>query len=139
MSGSSINNPTSTKQTFDPQVVVMASSGSTAVSVLASDADAITTNIASQGSILKDEEQGIETSNYSVFPNVVRRGEPIQLQSSTGQLTEAVIVDAYGRVVINLRFTTSVSVATDKLQNGTYFITILEKQNKKVFKFIVVP
>ena len=139
MSGSSINNPTSTKQTFDPQVVVMASSGSTAVSVLASDADAITTNIASQGSILKDEEQGIETSNYSVFPNVVRRGEPIQLQSSTGQLTEAVIVDAYGRVVINLRFNTSLSIATDKLQNGTYFITILEKQNKKVFKFIVVP
>ena len=75
---------------------------------------------------------------FKIMPTLVNRGQQVLIRSGNTKSEEITLIDINGRVIQHYRINQSLSIQTDKLQSGIYFIRKRNKENSVVLKFVVI-
>jgi hypothetical protein len=73
-----------------------------------------------------------------VLPTMVKKGQPVQIQTNTTDATEAALVDVSGKFIKTYKFTGNTSIPTSQLQAGVYFIRLVGNKKSETQKIVVV-
>ena len=76
--------------------------------------------------------------SFKIMPTLVNRGQQVLIRSGNTKSEEITLIDINGRVIQHYRINQSLSIQTDKLQSGIYFIRKRNKENSVVLKFVVI-
>jgi hypothetical protein len=128
------NFASSTHQTYNPEVVILATkvtSPRNIVSVLASDTEApATIRQIDVNALIANRQLAVAPSlPIKVFPTFVKKGTNVILQTNSTELSEAVITDELGHFRRAYRFRGKQLIETMNLGAGIYYIAI---QSNKV-------
>ncbi len=87
---------------------------------------------------LKKNPYTTENFSLKVLPSVVKRGQPVIVQTNAEQTVKASLIDITGKVLEDFVFTKTLSISTGKLHSGVYFIRLQDKNKSKMQKLVVV-
>ncbi len=73
-----------------------------------------------------------------VLPSMVKKGQPLLMQTNTTDATEAALVDVSGRIIQTYKFTSNTSITTSHLQAGVYFLRLVGNKKSETQKIVVV-
>jgi methionine-rich copper-binding protein CopC len=83
-----------------------------------------------------------ETQTVNAFlkvsPTLAQKGQRVIVQTDASQPAEAVVTDINGRVIRTYKFAQQLSIPTEKLQSGIYFIRLKGKYRSQTQKFVVM-
>ncbi len=126
------NNPTSTKNNYDPDVVILASDAANIVGILGSDNPSV---------IVGTSRPSLGEYAPSFFPNPVQDLITLDLQGETGTGFSISILDPMGRIYYRTttnikRQTIDIDVRNLHLPSGLHLLIIESERYSRVFKFI---
>lgn len=78
----------------------------------------------------------IEQEHYSVYPNPVKRGNPVAIQGCIPKTAGLTLVSAEGQRILSRENTNSLLIPPD-LNPGFYYLLIRENEKKQVVKIVV--
>ena len=135
------NFSTSTHQTYNPEVVIMATNQGVkpfqVVSVLASDGALASATTKAVNAALKQLPTENEVVSVKVFPTQVKRGMRVTVQTTSNEVTEVVVADSYGRLISVSRFAGTTSIDTRGMATGMHFVILKGKHNVQTQKIII--
>ena len=73
-----------------------------------------------------------------VQPTVVKKGQPVRVQTNASNVTEVAVVDVSGRIIQTYRFTGNATVETKQLRAGIYFLQLIGNKKSETQKVVVV-
>lgn len=81
-----------------------------------------------------------ENQNPKVYPNPVKQGEKVNIESAGNPILSVSLYDAYGTLISNdeLIATESCQVTTTALAGGMYFMRVHTQSGIKTFKFMII-
>jgi hypothetical protein len=140
--GALYNFATSTHQTYNSDVVILATKIATVrevVSVLASDGPLSITRALSSLGTHESVPPLIQQPIFKVFPTVVKRGMRIIVQSAFSESVGVIVRDPQGRAVLLGRASAGMSyIDTRTMSSGIYYITVNDKGKMKTIKIMVI-
>jgi hypothetical protein len=69
---------------------------------------------------------------------MVKKGQPVQIQTNTTDATEAALVDVSGKIIKTYKFTGNTSITTSQFQAGVYFLRLIGNKKSETQKIVVV-
>ena len=73
----------------------------------------------------------IKIESFSIYPTIVKKGQPVNLQINDNTPYEINILNSAGQLVQQNSFLRHITIRTEQLKNGTYFIRFHGKNNKR--------
>ena len=75
--------------------------------------------------------------SFSIYPTIVKKGQPVNLQINENTPYEISILNSAGQLVQQNSFVRHVTIRTEQLKNGTYFIRFHGKNKQEAKRFMV--